>query len=368
MINATYSSEEYSTEKLQVGVYTYTNVVCTSDAEFDSPPVELFGDWFIIDATDHCYYHFIFDNIGQFLALKTLIPELKVLFRVPDIELFSKLPDYISWPIKKIKSEVDYVVLEMEKVGQIKIEKLHAASTRLIPFFYILGIRKIHLITNDSYQDFVVPELRKFFLRHLPKVIGPKKIYVSRKDKSEELRARARYLEYLKSNGVTWSSVDINKVQDWGKDDTLDPGNFIGNRPDEFSHMIFTQPPRAQEVDVINRSIPAEEEDRLEKYFIDNGYTIFSHTGYDYPTQMAIVASCDYYATFTGSSVLNSVVCKEDANIYVLNNNTNWPMPNHEYTPSIVSKTAFNVFSGREHPLTVFSVEDIIKKLDEIGI
>jgi hypothetical protein len=368
MIKATYALEERSTEKLQVGVYTYTNVVCTSDAEFGSPPVELFGDWFIIDATDHCYYHFIFDNIGQFLALKTLIPELKILFRVPDLEFFGRVPDYISWPIEKLKGEVDHVMLEVEKVKELKIEKLHAASTRLIPFFSLFGIRHVQLITNDSYQDFVVPELRKFFLRNLPKIVGPKKIYVSRKDKSEELRVRSRYLDYLKSNGVTWSSININKTQEWGKDDTNDPGNFIANRPDEFSHMIFTQPPRAQEVDVLTRSIPAEAEDRLEQYFLDNGYSIFSHADYDYPTQMAVIASCDYYATYTGSSVLNSVVCKEDANIYVLNHNTNWPMPNHEYTASVVSKNSFNVFGGRDHPLTVFSIDDIIKKLDEIGV
>jgi hypothetical protein len=368
MTEATYSSEEFSTEKLELGVYTYTNVVCTSDTSYDNSFVELAGDWFIIDATDHCYYHFIFDNVGQFFALKTLIPDLKVLFRVTDPELFKKLPDYISWTIEKIKNEVDYVVLEIEQASEIKIERLHAVSTRLIPFFSILGIRHKHLITNDSYQDFVVPELRDFFFRHLPEISGPRKIYVSRKDKSEELRARSRYLEYLKANGVTWSPIDINKVQDWGKDDTLDPGNFIENRPDEFRPTIFTQPPRAQEVDIVNRSISAEDEDRLEQYFLDNGYTIFSHVDYDYPTQMAMVASCDYYVTFTGSSVLNSAVCKENANIYVLNHNTNWPMPNHEYTPLVVSKNAFNVFSGREYPLTVFSIDDIIEKLNEIGV
>lgn len=368
MTKVTYSSEEYSTEKFGLGIYTYTDVDCTPDNDLGNSSVNLSGNWFIVDATDHCYYHYIFDNIGQFLALKTLIPDLKVLFRVTDPELFSRLPDYVSWPIEQLKKETEHCILHLENIKQLKIEKLYAVSTRLIPFFSFFNIRHPQLITVDSYQDFVVPELRKFFLRHLPKVVGPKKIYVSRKDKSEELRARSKYLDYLKSNGVTWTPININKVNEWGEDDTCDPNNFIEKRPDEFKAVIFSQPPRAQEVDVMCRSIEVSEEEKLEQYFLDNGYSIFSHADYDYPTQMAIIASCDYYATFTGSSVLNSVVCKEDANIYVLNQNTNWPMPNHEYTPSVVSKNAFNVFAARDYPLTVFSIDDIIKKLDEIGV
>ncbi len=367
MIKSTYSLEECSKEALDVGVYTYTNVVSISDSAPENSDVGLAGNWFIVDATEHQYYHFIFDNIGQFFSLKTLIPDLKALIRIPESTTLLELPDYVSWPIEKLKNETDHVVLQVEEISELKIEKLHVVSTRFIRFFSTLGIRHPELLTNESYQNFVVPELRKFFLRNIPKVVGPKKIYVSRKEKSKEIRLRSRYLDYLKSNGVTWTPVDITApISSWGKDDTAGLKEFVENRPDEFRSMIFTQPPRLQEIDVMYRDISVEDEDRLEKYFLDNGYSIFCHTNYDYPTQMGMIASCDYYVTFTGSSVLNSVVCKKDASIYVLNHNTSWPMPNHEYTPSLISDKVFCVFSAKEFSNTEFTIEQVLEKMEEL--
>jgi capsular polysaccharide biosynthesis protein len=167
-------------------------------------------------------------------------------------------------------------------------------------------------------------------------------------------------LDFLKSKDVTW--------RDWS-DEVQDPYGVLNNLPEEFDDPKLTETPLwVHDIEVRSRYIAEEDEISIEKYFLDRGFTLIDHEKLSYRDQLSIVSSCDSYATITGSSVLNSIVCKPDASIYVINLDTNWPMPNHEYTPTIVSNNVYNIFSIENFPNIKFSMEQVINRLNEIGV
>jgi len=316
--------------------------------------LNLEGNWFIIDCVEEAYYHFLVDNVGQFYALKKRIPDLNLLIRTT---YNTKNIEYIHWCIDKITKENSPIFVDENNMPDIYIEKLYAAATRLIPMFRLIDEDVFDLVILDEYQKMVIPELRKFFLRNLPKHHESKKIYAVRRDKSQELDARIEYLNYLYNNNVSWN----NKI-------VKDPNKILDNLPLKFKtgwvsrilggrlHMI--------EMDTITRYISNEDETMLEQFLIDKGYHFFSHLNISYETQMSMIASCQSYACITGASALNAIVCPEEASIFIINPDTNWPMPNHEYAASLASDNAHTVFKIRDFPNQRFTMTEVISKLE----
>ena len=318
--------------------------------------LKLDGNWFVIDCTEEAYYHFLVENVGQFYALKERIPDLNLLIRKGIRE---DLPEYISWCLDKLIKENNPVVINLEDTNRLQIENLYAASTRLIPIFSLIDDNVFDLVVVDRYQDMVIPALRDFFLRNLPKSSKSEKIYAIRRDKSEELFARLEYLDYLKSNGVTWYNGDIQ-----------DPKNILENIPQKFKQgwvaRILKNRLTSVEMDTTTRHISNEDETLLEQFLLDNGYRFFSHLDMSYEDQMSMIASCDSYACITGASALNAIVCPEDAKVFIINTDTNWPMPNHEYAASLVNNNAHTVFKIRDYPNQKFTMQQVIDRLKEL--
>ena len=316
--------------------------------------ITLTGNWFVVDATEQAYYHFLFDHVGQYYALRSIVPNLKLVVRTPrHVDLL----DYVSWCIDKLSLENE--VIHVYDDDSLFIENLYVASNRLIPLFRLIEDDLFDLVVKDEYQDIVVPALRDFLLRNLPKRDKSEKLYAIRRDKSKELLARLEYLDYLKSNGVTWDNGDIQ-----------DPKNILENIPQKFKQgwvsRIINNRLTSVEMDTTTRHISEEDETMLEQFFLDNGYTLFSHLDMSYEDQMAMIASCKSYACITGASALNAIVCPEDASIYIVNPDTSWPMPNHEYAASFVSNNAHTVFKIRDYPNQKFTMQQVIGRLKEI--
>jgi hypothetical protein len=333
-----------------VDILKYTNVEIIKS----NNTITLYGNWFIVDCTDEAYYHFLFDNVGQYYALKEKIPGLRALLIMPDQE---GLADYVDWCVSKIVLDSSAVVISE---GQsVEIENLYVASNRLIPTFALFEDQRYDLVTNDAYQDILVPALRKFLLKYLPKHPERKKIYAVRRDKSYELSERIKFFDYLRENGVTWDSGHLS-----------DPKNILFDLPEKFKHgrvgRIVNSSFSAIEMDTNTRYIKEEDEALLEEYLDSLGYEFMSHKDISFEDQMSMIASCESYVCITGASVLNSIVCPEDASIYIINTNTNWPMPNHEYTPTIINNNSYTIFSTREFPNTVFEMKSVISRLNEV--
>lgn len=335
--------------------------------------IDLVGDWFLIDASDRTYYHFVFDNVGQYYSLKSLVPNLKLLINLPSKEKLIGYPDYIFWLIDKLTAENNPVILDFENLHHLNIENLYACSTELIKFFRIIDSpeKLTNLVSNDNYQSFVIPHLRNFFLRNLKIKNSFSKIYLSRKNKSKELHIQKEYVNYLKLMNITWNSIPIGtKLTKRESDYNFDPKSISNlHLPEKFQiNRLIHGLPSDHEYEVLVRHISEEEEDKLEKYFLSKGYSIISHVDMSYEDQMSAIASASHYATLIGSSALNSIVCREDAHIYILDHNTNWEMPFLNYAPTIISKNAVSIFDFRETPYKKFSVDQIIKKLEEFGV
>lgn len=320
--------------------------------------LNLQGNWFIIDCAEEAYYHFLVDNVGQFYALKEKISDLNLLIRITNK---SKNIEYISWCVDKLIKENKPVLVDIEKMPNIHIEKLYASSTRLIPMFHIIDKDVFDLIVVDKYQEMVIPALRKFFLRNLPQYHESTKIYAVRRDKSEELFARMEYLNYLSDNGVSWNDGLVK-----------DPNKILDNVPLKFklglASRVVNHKPRLNmiEMDTVTRYISSEDETMLEQFLLNQGYNLFSHLNIPYEIQMSMIASCKSYACITGASALNAIVCPEDASIFIINLDTNWPMPNHEYAVELINKNAHTVFKIRDFPNQRFTMNQVISKLEEL--
>lgn len=350
------------TYKKKTKIQGDVDILVYSDAVFgllqNDNTLNLKGNWFIIDCAEEAYYHFLVDNVGQFYALKEKIPDLQLLIRTTEN---TKNIDYITWCLEKITKENSPVFIDIKKMPNIHIEKLYAFSTRLIPMFHMIDEDVFDLIILDEYQKMVIPALRRFFLRNLSKYHESEKIYAIRRDKSEELSARMEYLNYLSENGVSWNDGIVK-----------DPNKIIENIPLKFrlglvSRMLKHRPRLNMiEMDTVTRYISNEEETMLEQFLLNQGYKFFSHLNISYETQMSMIASCKSYACITGASALNAIVCPEDATIFIVNPDTNWPMPNHEYAASIINNNSHTVFKIRDFPNQRFTMEQVISKLKEL--
>lgn len=345
-----YSNKKVYANNNGVDILEYSGI--TLELSQNGNVLKLDGNWFVIDYADPAYYHFLVESVGQFYALKKIVPDLKLAIRTD--RKYDGI-NYIAWCVEKLIQENNPILFSS---GTVHIEKLYVASTRLLLMFSMID-DVFDLVVKDEYQDMVIPALREFFLRNLPKLDKSEKIYAIRRTKSEELLARLEYLDYLKSNGVTWYNGDIQ-----------DPKRTLENIPSKFKQgwvsRILKNRLTSVEMDTTTRYISDEEETMLEQFLSDNGYTFLSHINTSYEDQMARIASCKSYVCITGASALNAIVCPEDASIYIANPNTNWPMPNHEYAASLVSDNAHTVFRIRDYPNQKFTMQQVIDRLKEL--
>lgn len=345
-----YSNKKVYANNNGVEILEYSGV--TLELSQNGNVLKLDGNWFVIDYTDPAYYHFLVENVGQFYAMKKIVPDLKLAIRTD--KKYDGI-SYIAWCVEKLIEENNPILFDS---GIVYIENLYAASTRLVQIFSMID-SVFDLVVKDEYQDMVIPALRDFFLRNLPKLDKSEKIYAIRRDKSEELSARLEYLDYLKSNGVTWDNGDIQ-----------DPKRTLENIPSKFKQgwvaRILNNKLTSVEMDTMTRYISDEEETMLEQFLLNNGYKFFSHLSMSYEDQMSMIASCKSYVCITGASALNAIVCPKDASIYIVNPDTNWPMPNHEYAASLVSDNAHTVFKIRDYPNQKFTMQQVINRLKEL--
>jgi hypothetical protein len=341
---ATYKSKEVAFTIDGIDVHKYSDVIYNVESATKS--AWLSGKSFIIDATDEAYYHFVFENVGQFNALKSVISDLNLVILMPDEQGY-EVPDYITWCVERLCSENSNALVIRELSRNLRFDSLYVASPRLIRFFHYLESGLFDLVRQESYQRFVVPSLREFFLRNLPLGESNGKIYASQKTKGDEIRFWKEYLDYLKDNGVSWDK-ETKTVSD--------PLKVLENLPDRYStggRHTYT-PPWVLELEVLGRYLPEADEQALEDCFSSQGFEIMSHLEVSYANQMAKIANCESYVTVTGASVLNAVVCPIDAKIVIIKNGSNWLMPNHDYLPNLISKNS-----------TVVDVKDLLEKVDK---
>lgn len=336
-----------------VAIYKYSNFKHYANNQKNANSY-LEGDWFIVDGDIDTYSHFMYDTIGQFYAIKSIVPSLKPLILIPDaITSNNRDPDFLWWCIDKLLLEPGAAAIPFQYDLSFVIENLYIASTDMIHFFNSVDVIKSHLTSHDEYQDFVLPELRKFFLANLSIDNTPSKIYMSRRSKSAQLRLEKEYIEYLKDNKVSWDSAGY-------EDDRIvlgkvsDPNNVIHREslPNRFKYLVsWDAHPAYIELEVNTRYMSEVDELKLETFFEKAGYKILVHDNLSYEEQMSAIANASHFATFTGSAVINSVVCRDNASIYVLNQNTmSNRSTNIEYLPGVLFSDSHSVFSYKDRP------------------
>lgn len=368
---AVFSDLNILTSSNGVAISRYSNFRYDAN-NLETEILHLNGDWFVIDGDCGAYSHFIYDSIGQYYAIKTIVPDLKPLILVPSrIARNHSSPDFLWWCIDKLLLEPGAVVIDPHPGRSFVVEKLYVASTELIAFFQGLDINQTMLMGHDEYQDFVLPELRRFFLDNLKVGKASRKIYMSRRSKSDQLGLEKEYIEYLKDNQVSWDPVDNDgSYINLGK--VYDPNNILNKEtlPTKFKNLVsWDAPPAYVELEVNTRYMSEEDESKLESFFEKAGYEILIHDDLSYEEQMSTIATASHFATLVGSAVLNSVVCRDNASVYVLSQNAvSNRSVNLDYLPTVLFNNSYSVFSYKEYPGETFSIDQIIEKLEELGV
>ena len=305
---------------------------------------------------DFYFFHQIHEIAGQFEVLKRLVPNLKIVFVQQNVEthsqygedFFTALRDvgygnideitkgadthkYFSGLVGLYKDQALNENVYNLKVGQYFFKEAYLFFDAGIPLFKDLFKTHNHspYWEAEDYMKVYLDKTHSYYRWHLEGMAGyrdritkhielnetlPKKIYLSRKD------IKARY-EKLLSNTV-----------------------------DEPSLKFF-------------KSRQFDEEDFLEPYFEENGYTCLTFQGMPLVKQLTYIKNATHIAGVIGSGFTNLIACSSGANIYEIHVNSDYGM-NYSYLCDLSESNFHRVLlqdCNEDH-------KEMKKRLDDAGV
>lgn len=279
-----------------------------------SKALSLEGNYFIINETEQTYYHFLMDQIGQYLYLKSLYPDLGLLIFKQEV---GDSRNYAEWCMGKLKEEFPYTEISLSEYGHLSVEQITVLSNRLIDIYHLIDDNLNDFLLDKDYTAIVAAHLKKFFNRHIEASKISKKIFLSRSGKREEL-SEAR-----------------NKI---------------------------SEPTSLEEQQIIARYLDPKMEDLIESLFRDAGYEIINFEDYSFQEQLELCASASSIGLFVGASAINTIVAPQNTEILLISHDTSYPFPvYHDLIDSINSNTV-HILDPREYPDTRNTIE-VIQRL-----
>jgi len=283
--------------------------------------LSLKGNYFIINAEEQTYYHFMVDQIGQFLYLKSAIPNLKLL--IIEQEPGTHSSEYATWCLEKIKANYEHTSIKLSDYGHIDIENITVISNRLFNFYHLIDNDLKDLLQDNEYLSLVIPHLRHFFLSNISKNDDNRlDIFVSRDGKAEEV------------NEV------YDKIMSSGGPKTLD------------------------DLEKTSRYLTEEEYELIKSEFKD--FVVLDYRETSFQEQLEAVANAKRLVVFVGASVANAFIVREDCEVFLINTDTAWPLPNYHDAMDMVSPNVHHLLDYREYPNTR-NINLIIQKIRSIA-
>lgn len=279
-----------------------------------SKALSLEGNYFIINEIEQTYYHFLMDQVGQYLYLKSIYPDLKLLIFKQEV---GDSRDYASWCINKLKEEFSYTEISLSEYGHLFIEQITVLSNRLIDIYHLIDDNLNDFLLDKDYTAVVVSYLKKFFSRHIEASNVSKKIFLSRSSKREEI-SKAR-----------------NKI---------------------------SEPTSLEEQQIIARYMDPKMEDLIESLFKDAGYEIINFENYSFQEQLELCASASSIGLFVGASVINTIVAPQSTEILLISHDTSYPFPIYHDLIDSINSNVVHILDPREYPDTRNTTE-VIQRL-----
>jgi hypothetical protein len=147
-------------------------------------------------------YHFMHDELGEFLAQYEKTPEAKFIIDITQIAEMDPLPSFLSFFFRYLNAKkVDYLPVNLTKINKVNINKFYTRNPSAESFEINDPGPKLHAMALESVKDKDIP--------------ATKKVYISRRNfKGRELGKLIQgRLPYSNDNRMD----DEKKVEDYFK-------------------------------------------------------------------------------------------------------------------------------------------------------
>jgi hypothetical protein len=265
------------------------------------------GNYFLMDMDTFIYFHTMVEGIAQYAMLKEIIEDLQIVPIVVSNDSF-KINKINKFYLDALKP---FNITEKDIIDLCKIkptfERVYYYTTRANSFLEKLDIPQGKELYGevpffvDGYYA-----LRKIYAPYLEKDMQlPKKIFLSRLKKNEEIREAAKlYLEHGLYGKPLHKLVE-QLIENYG------------------SERYFIQM-------LAERHIEREEEELLEDYFRKNTYAIIDPEELTFFEQINLYYNATHVAAMRGAGLLNTLFCDPDAHIFILDTNQDYIFPYRE--------------------------------------
>lgn len=346
---------EFKSTKMSEGLpFDY---FCVEDLDLDAaksytftgrPEKYYYGNFFLFQIDYFQYFHVVHEGIGQYELLKGVIPDLKI------VVISSRSKDEVSIDDHKVTVSLDMLkpynityddIIFLDKEKPI-FEKIFYYTTRAGHLLNKINIpqgdetyqMKFDQLYNGGYKA-----LRILYQPYLTKnETLPKKIFFSRMKLNNEVRNTYRLLR-------DEDSID--------GEDSL----FLQRHRENYGGYRYLWQL------VHERYMPIQEEEKLENFFIKQGYTIIDPSACSFYAQMNYCYNATHIAAIRGSSLLNTIFCDEDTNIFILDPSQAYDFP-YEFICNTYAKNVFEIpFTSkikRLYSQSLFTIDNIIGILE----
>lgn len=326
---------------------------------------------FIIYGFEQSYYHVFLDALPQILLLKDTLKE--------DINIYiyfvgttdqalgiyseyyaNKLIDRFCNILKNLRFNVK--IFCINDYSTIHFEKILAINTRMLTFFHTLFPQ--HIIDYSSEEGRLLPTyvntLRKTFEKHMLSIDKKpyQKIFLSRKKHSQKLRELKENILKLEKEGY----IDIRK-------DRINHGvsfdSSLQIQKNGISTSYINSVVQGALQDTISRCISEEDEDKIEKFFYNNGYKILEFSEIDFYSQIQILSSSSHFASLSGGNLVNTIFLPDCANVFILNNNSKYSFDHDQYIDYRFKNVKYIFPVKKLKPAEDYSADQIITFIQE---
>lgn len=352
-------------ERDQVVYFEINDLLLAAENKNTNTQLTVEDPCFIIYGFEQSYYHIFMDAIPQLLLLRDTLKE--------DIKLYIYFAETIEGLIVKPMDAyngklVNRFVKILEEQGittkifcvgdykTILFKKVFFINSRMLTFFH--EIFQNHVFDQTSEEGGYLPRYVETIRKHFGSFVNinnvpNKKIYISRKLHSKKLReeiiniknlADKKYIKILKDK--------ILYGEEFDKDVEL--------QKDGTSSRYINQVVQTAFYDVLSRHISEEDEDKIEKFFYDNGYEILEFSDIDFYSQIGLLSMCSHLATLSGSNLVNTIFLPDDANVFVINNNSNYAFGHNQYMDYRLKNIKYIFPYKEDDTIERYSAEQII--------
>lgn len=302
--------------------------------------LNIFGNIFIISLDlIMSHFHFLQNQVAQFLVLKKTFPDLKALVVMYGHDEYKKeLKDQnrLSQYCYSILSKLDVYdnsILYIDKYKEITIEN-----------YFVLD-PNYNIFSND-WQLGEINDCPPWFVSHeLIKLVKPNhdhedkiKIFMSRIPENSKTRKQVR---------------SLNKKIIAGK---ITEEEFFAKN-DEVTKTRFK-----------HRFISFEDETMLEKFFKSKGYKIINPGAYSFEDQIKFFEKASHIAGLSGAGFINTIFSPTGANVFILNTSSGYDF-DHGHFPRAAGHRVFylpKIFAAEDQHVKLTG-EDIINELEKLS-